>query len=455
MKSILPKVAIIGRPNVGKSTLFNRLVGKQLALVHDIPGVTRDRRESNAKLGDLKFNIIDTAGLDDTQDDELSTRMWEQTLEAIKSTDIILFVIDARAGVTGLDEHFANIVRKANKPVVLVANKAEKELSINIIGESAKLGLGDIVGISAAHGQGLVDLFDSLKNYFDVFKDNKIIDDKKDETNTEKALQMAIIGRPNVGKSTLINYLLDEDRLLTADYPGVTRDSISVDWSYKGRNIKLVDTAGMRRKSNIKEKLEKLSVKDGLRAVQYAQITILILDHETPLAKQDAVIANRAIEEGRILIIAINKWDLITNKEEYIDEIRYKLSKTLTQVKGIPCIPISAKTGKNVEKLLDQTLDVYDLWNTRVPTAKLNKWLENIVSYHPPPIVGRSRLRIKYISQIKTRPPTFILFTSKSKDVPDSYIRYLLNDLRETFKLPGVPIRISVKSSENPYKQKK
>jgi len=454
MKSSLPKVALIGRPNVGKSTLFNRLVGKQLALVHDLPGVTRDRREGRAKLGDLKFDVIDTAGLDDVQEDELSTQMWTQTSAALEEADIILFIIDVRAGLTVLDEYFAHIVRKTNKPVILVANKAEKETSASISGEAARLGLGDVVPISAAHGQGMADLYDALKPYMDSFEGNADENTIIETDLTDKPLQVTIIGRPNVGKSTLINYLLGQERLVTADQPGVTRDAIAVDWQYKGRPIKLIDTAGMRRKAHVQDKLEKLAYQDALRAVRYAQITILLLDHETPLAKQDAIIANQAIEEGRILLIAVNKWDLVEEKKKYLDDVIYKLSKTLPQVKGIPCIPITAKTGANVEKLLDQALQIYDLWNTRLSTGRLNRWLQDIVSYHPPPIVGRTRLRIKYISQIKTRPPTFVLFTSKSKEIPESYIRYLLNDLRKTFQLPGVPIRIHVRSSDNPYIKK-
>lgn len=448
----LPTVAIIGRPNVGKSTLFNRLVGKKLALVDDMPGVTRDRREGDARLGDLRFKIVDTAGLDDARDSEMAARMWDQTLIAVREADVILFMIDARAGVTSLDAHFAGLIRRANKPVVLAANKAEQQLSMSTVGESAGLGLGEVVALSAAHGQGLADLFEALQPHLDAAPRQKALPQLETD---EKAIQVAIIGRPNVGKSTLINHLLKEERLLTADMPGVTRDSISIDWQYKGRPIKLVDTAGMRRRANVQEKLEKLAVQDGLRAVQYAHITILILDHETPLAKQDAIIANRAIDEGRILIIALNKCDLMGDVPAQLDEMQYKLGKMLPQVKGVPCMAISAKTGKNVDKLLDAAMKTYDLWNTRVSTGQLNRWLNQVTSYHPPPLVGRTRLRIKYASQVKTRPPTFVLFASKSNDVPESYLRYLLNSLRETFNLPGVPVRLLVRSSDNPYASQK
>ena len=438
------KVAIIGRPNVGKSTIFNRLVGKKLALVHDLPGVTRDRREAEASIGDLNFTIIDTAGLDDGEQDELSQAIWQQTEIAIKDCSVLLFVIDALAGVTPLDKHYAALARKSGKPTILLVNKAEGGALHAIFGEAATLGLGEAIAFSAEHGEGLVDLFQAIDPLFDSPQES-------DESSTEPPLQLAIVGRPNVGKSTLINKLIKEERLLTADQPGVTRDAIAVDWIYNNRSIKLIDTAGMRRRSKVDNKIEKIAVSDALRAVDYAQVVVLVLDHESPMAKQDAIIASRVIEEGRVLVIAINKWDLIENKDKYLKDVEHKLSHVLPQVKGVPCVPISALKGKNLTKLLDQVFGMYDIWNQRVSTAKLNAWLDDIVAYHPPPLAGRNRIKFKYMTQIKTRPPTFVLFVSKPTEVPKSYLRYLQNALREAFNFPGVPLRLMVKSQKNPY----
>jgi GTPase len=440
------RVAIVGRPNVGKSTLFNRLVGKKLALVHDMPGVTRDRREHPARLGDLRFNIIDTAGLDEGEGDELSLAIWSQTRRVFDDCDVILFVLDAIDGVTRLDEHYADMLRRTNKPIIVLLNKAERGQIHAVLGEATALGLGEAVAISAEHGEGLADLYQVLLPYVEGAAEEVEV-----EEDATAPLQLAIVGRPNVGKSTLINKLINEDRLLTADMPGVTRDSISVDWEYQGRKIKLVDTAGIRKKARVDDKLEKLSVADALRSVNFAHVVVLVLDHETPLSKQDAIIANRVIDEGRVLMIAINKWDLIDNKEEYLKDVYHTLSHVLPQVRGVPCIPISAKLGKHLNKLMDEVFHMYDVWNQRVSTAKLNKWLEHTISYHPPPVSGRNRIRFKYMTQIKTRPPTFALFVSKPTEVPDSYMRYLTNSLRETFEFPGVPLRILIKTQENPY----
>ncbi|MBP6985677.1 MAG: ribosome biogenesis GTPase Der [Alphaproteobacteria bacterium] len=446
---MIKKVAIVGRPNVGKSTLFNRLVGKRLALVHDLPGVTRDRREHPARLADLRFNIIDTAGLDDGEEDELSIAIRNQTQRVFKDCDVLLFVVDAITGITPLDEHYADMVRRMNKPIIVLVNKAERGQIHNVIGEAAALGLGDAIAISAEHGEGLVDLYQAL---LPLLGEESFDTGEKIAFDDERApLQLAIVGRPNVGKSTLINKLIKEDRLLTADMPGVTRDSITIDWEYNGRRMKLIDTAGIRKRSNVVSQLEKLSVQDALHSVDFAHVVVLVLDHETPLSKQDAIIANKVIDEGRVLIIAINKWDLIPEKEEYLKEVQYKLGHILPQIKGVPCIPISAKMGKNLPKLLDEVFNMYDLWNQRIPTAKLNKWLEETIAFHPPPIAGRSRIKFKYMTQVKTRPPTFVIFVSKPTEVPDSYMRYLQNVLRNDFDLPGVPLRIMVKSQENPY----
>ncbi|MBL0942063.1 MAG: ribosome biogenesis GTPase Der [Alphaproteobacteria bacterium] len=441
----MSSIAIIGRPNVGKSTLFNRLIGKKLALVHDLPGVTRDRRYAKGRLSDLAFNLIDTAGLDNPKSDELTKKMWEQTQYAIAEADILICVVDARAGITSLDRYYADLIRKANKPVILLANKCEGSSKLHVLGDANNLGLGEAIPFSAAHGEGLVELFEALKLYIKPQEKTCIKDD------SEKHLQLAIVGRPNVGKSTLINSLIQEERLLTADQPGVTRDSIAIDWEYKGRLMRLIDTAGMRKRSNVTSKLEEMAVHDALRAVDFAQIVLLVLDHETPLAKQDVTIANKVIDEGRVLMIAINKWDLIKNQKTYLEDIKHKLSHILPQIKGIPCIPISALKGKNLEKLLDSIFEMYDLWNKRISTGQLNRWLQHVTQYHPPPLAGHSRIKIKYLTQVKTRPPTFTMFASKPEELPDTYIRYLQNALREDFKLPGIPIRIQVKSGKNPY----
>lgn len=443
----LRSIAILGRPNVGKSTLFNRLAGKNLALVHDLPGVTRDRRHARGRLSDLCFNLIDTAGLDDPKADELTKRMWEQTQYAIAEADILLFVIDVRAGITPLDRHYANLIRRSGKPVILLANKCEGHNKLHVLGEANTLGLGEAIAFSAAHGEGLVELFEALKVYIEPQEKVK----GKDMDAKENPLQLAIVGRPNVGKSTLINKLIQEERLLTADEPGVTRDSIAIDWDYKGRALRLIDTAGMRRKTNVISKLEGMAVQDALRAVDFAQIVLLVLDHETPLAKQDVVIANKVIEEGRVLMIAINKWDLVKDQKKYLADIEHKLSHILPQIKGIPCLPISALKGKNLDKMLDAIFKMYDLWNKRISTGQLNRWLQHVTERHPPPLAGHMRIKIKYITQIKTRPPTFALFASKAEELPDTYVRYLQNSLRDDFKLPGIPIRIQVRSGKNPY----
>ncbi len=449
-------VAILGRPNVGKSTLFNRLVGKRLAIVDDTPGVTRDRREGEAHLGDLDFTIIDTAGLEDAYDDSLEGRMREQTDMALEIADVAMLVIDARAGVMPLDQHFAKWLRGVDIPIILIANKCEGFAAEGGRLEGYKLGLGDPLPISAEHGEGMSDLYSALQPYHDEIKaaDEKLLEENleaEDENDENAPLQLAIVGRPNVGKSTLINRLIGEERMLTGPEAGVTRDAIGVNWEYKNRPIKLIDTAGLRRKSKITTKLENLSAADTMRSIRYAQVVVLLLDANDMLEKQDLTIARNVINEGRSLIIAANKWDAVENREEALGKLKDRLMTSLPQVKGIPIVTLSALTGRSTDKLLPAVMRAYDIWNQRIPTAKLNDWLEMMTEAHPPPLVAGRRLKIRYMTQAKTRPPTFILFVSKPVDMPDSYIRYLMNALRDDFKLPGVPLRLEMRKRKNPY----
>ena len=461
------RIAIIGRPNVGKSTLFNRLVGKKIAIVDDIAGVTRDWRAMPARLADLKFDIIDTAGLLGFEHDTLFKQIEAQTEEVLKTADLILFVVDGREGLVANDE---NLVRKLRKkfqtPMVLIANKCENQKTIDALGDFYRLGIGEPVAVAAEHGIGLGDLYDVLKEhslslgedqeamgYHDDEEEAPFDPDADPEDLTAHTLNLAIIGRPNAGKSTLINALLGQERLLTGDMPGVTRDAIHLDWTYEGRKIQLVDTAGMRRKSRINKRLERLSVSDSLKAIRYAEVTVLVLDAQTPLEKQDLTIAEHVINEGRSLVIAVNKSDLM--KGDFLSELRKRLLYVLPQVKGIPCISISAKNGKNLDKLMQTVFAQEELWNTRIGTSLLNQWLAETISHHPPPLAGGTRIRLKYMTQIKTRPPTFVLFISKPAELLESYLRYLLNKLREDFDLPGVPIRFQVRKGKNPYDTKK
>lgn len=441
-------VAIIGRPNVGKSTLFNRLVGKKLALVDDTPGVTRDRREGEARIGSLKFKIIDTAGLEESFDDSLEGRMRQQTEMALAEADVALMLIDARSGVTPLDEHFGNWIRKAPIPVILAANKAEGKSGEHGLLESYKLGLGDPIALSAEHGEGMGELFDALLPFEE--KTAQI----EDAEEAEKPLQLAIVGRPNAGKSTLVNYLIGEDRMLTGPEAGVTRDAIAVEWEFEGRAIKLVDTAGLRKKARVQKKLEKLSVADSLRVIKMAEVVVLMVDAELTFEKQDLTIASHVIEEGRALVLAVNKWDTVRDRQGALKLIRDRLSISLPQVRGIPIVTLSARTGRGVEKLLPKVLEIYELWNTRISTAKLNRWLEHMLEQHPPPMAKGRRLKIRYMTQVKARPPTFSLFMSSRGELPESYLRYLVNGLREDFDLPAVPIRISPRTGKNPYAKK-
>ncbi|GGF25008.1 GTPase Der [Aliidongia dinghuensis] len=455
--------AIIGRPNVGKSTLFNRLVGQRLALVDDLPGVTRDRREGKARLGDIEFRVIDTAGLEDVTDQSLAGRMREQTERAIDDADVVLMVIDARAGVTPMDRHFADLLRRRSVPVLLVANKSEGKGGIAGAYESFELGLGDPIAISAEHGEGLSDLFDALVPYAGEPVDAaegaladapSAADGEAVEDDPAKPIQLAIVGRPNVGKSTLINRLLGEDRLLTGPEAGITRDSIAIEWAWRGRPIKLIDTAGLRRKSVIEHKLEKLSVADTLRAIRFAELVVLVVDATQMLEKQDLTIARMIEDEGRSIVLAVNKWDLIENKPAALEKLRDRLQISLPQLQGLTCIPVSGATGAGLDKLMKAGLDAHAVWNRRIPTPKLNRWLAEVQERHPPPLVDGRRLRLRYMTQANTRPPTFALFSSKPGELPDSYRRYLVNLMRETFDMPGTPIRVMLRKGANPYADK-
>jgi len=458
--------AIIGRPNVGKSTLFNRLVGQRLALVDDLPGVTRDRREGKARLGDIEFRIIDTAGLEDVRDQSLAGRMREQTERAIDDADVVMMVIDARIGITPMDRHFAELLRRRAVPVILVANKSEGKAGLAGAYESFELGLGDPIAISAEHGEGLSDLFDALEPFADrpVEADEfpepapvrGDIDFEEDGTTDDptKPIQLAIVGRPNVGKSTLINKLLGEERLLTGPEAGITRDSIAIEWAWHGRAIKLIDTAGLRRKSVIEHKLEKLSVADTLRAIRFAELVIMVVDATQMLEKQDLTIARMIEDEGRSIVLAINKWDLIENKPAALEKLRDRLAVSLPQCQGILCIPCSGATGMGLEALMKAGMDAHATWNRRIGTPKLNRWLAEIQERYPPPLVAGRRLRLRYMTQANTRPPTFALFSSKPGDLPDSYRRYLVNLMRETFDLPGTPIRVMLRKGNNPFADK-
>lgn len=465
-------LVIVGRPNVGKSTLFNRLVGRRLALVHDRPGVTRDRREGEGHLADLTFRVIDTAGLEDSDTGTLEGRMREQTERAVADADVALMVIDARAGVTPIDEYFADLLRRGSTPIILAANKCEGNAAQAGLYEAFSLGLGEPIALSAEHGQGLNELYDALLPFnkpsdrsgdapdqpvdqdVEAFEEDGEGELELDE-GPERPLQLAIVGRPNTGKSTLVNRLLGEDRVLTGPEPGVTRDAIPIDWEYEGRPVRLVDTAGLRKKAKVNDVVEKLSALDTLRAVDLAEVVVLVLDADAILDKQDLTIASRVIEEGRALIIAVNKWDVATDRKESLLQLQEKLAKSLTQVRGVPTITMSAKTGSRVSTLMETVFKTREIWNTRVPTAALNQWLDDVTQKHPPPLSKQKRrIKLRYITQAKARPPTFILFTSRPVDLPTSYHRYLMNDLRDTFGFDGVPLRLHVRKPDNPYDPK-
>ena len=438
-------VAIVGRPNVGKSTLFNRLVGRRHALVDDSPGVTRDRREGEAALGPLRFTVIDTAGLVEAAPDSLEARMLEQTHLAAEAADVSLLMIDGRAGVTPDDRYFAAAMRKLGRSAILVVNKCEGKAGQDGLFDAYSLGMGDPVAVSAEHGQGMSELYDALGPYGGALEET-------DQAAADKPLQLAIVGRPNAGKSTLLNCLVGEERTVTGPEPGITRDAIAVAWSYKGRAIKLVDTAGMRRRAKVVARLEQMSVTDTLRVIRMAEFVLLLLDADMALERQDLSIARLVVEEGRGLIIVINKWDMVARgRRALLKCIDQRLADSLPQNRGVPVVPLSALHGEGVDKLLPKVFKTYETWNKRVSTGRLNRWLEGVVAAHPPPMAGGRRIKLRYMTQIKARPPTFALFVSRPKALPDAYQRYLTNQLRDAFKLDGVPIRLLLRAGKNPY----
>ena len=445
----LPTVAIVGRPNVGKSTLFNRLVGKRLALVDDRPGVTRDRREGEAKLLGLDFRVIDTAGFEDEDPQTLPGRMRQQTEAAVREADAALFMIDGREGVTPLDEEIARWLRAESTPVVVVANKAEGRSGQEGAYEAYRLGLGDPIAISAEHGEGVADLFAALRPLVEI--EGSEPNDGMDEEDPDRPLSLAIVGRPNAGKSTLVNQMLGQDRMITGPEAGITRDSIAINWEWNGRAVKLVDTAGLRKRAKIEDKLEKLSAADTRRAIDYAEVVVLLLDATRGLEAQDLKIASQVIEEGRSLIIALNKWDVAENASSLFNGVKAALDEGLAQLRDVPLLTVSAKTGKGIDTVLKVAFELREQWTRRVPTGELNRWFEDAIDTNPPPAPKGQRIKLRYITQVKTRPPTFVVFGNRTDELPESYRRYLLNAMRRDLKLGPVPLRLEFRGRTNPF----
>ena len=449
----LPTVAIVGRPNVGKSTLFNRLVGRKLALVDDRPGVTRDRREGEATLLGLDFRVIDTAGYEDEDPETLPGRMRAQTVAAVKEADVALFLFDARAGLTPLDEEIGRWLRSETTPVVLAGNKAEGKAGESGIMEAYALGFGEPIAMSAEHGEGVVDLFEHIRPYVER-------EEGEEEEESEGPLKLAIVGRPNAGKSTLINRILNQERLITGPEAGITRDSIAIDWEWQAPDgqrhpVRLIDTAGMRKKAKVEDKLEKLSVADARRAVDFAEVVVLLLDGTRGLEAQDLRIADNVLQEGRALIVAINKWDVAEGPSALFNGIKGALDEGLSQARGVPLLTVSGMTGKGIDQLLGAAMEVREIWSKRVSTGQLNRWFEEAVERNPPPAPGGKRIKLRYITQVNTRPPSFVLFGTRVDQLPDSYLRYLINGIRKELGFGAVPVRLSARASRNPFDKDK
>ena len=438
-------VAILGRPNVGKSTLFNRLVGRKLALVDDQPGVTRDRREGEARLGDLRFRVFDTAGLDEARKDTLEARMSAQAETAIDEADLVFFVIDARAGITPTDREFADRVRRRGKPVVLVANKAEGRSSGLQLYEAFELGFGDPLPISAEHGEGMDLLYDAIAPYAEQDET------KEGEDRGDGPLRLAIIGQPNAGKSTLVNAILGEERMLTGPEAGITRDAISSDFEWKGQKIRLWDTAGIRRKSKVVGKIEKLAVSDALRAIRFAECVVVLIDASLTIERQDLALCSLVAQEGRAIVLGLSKWDLVEEKQKTLKAVMSDLEDVLPEIRGVPVVTLSAKQERGLDKLLQAVMEAMERWNRRIPTSQVNRWLETAIERNPPPAPSGRRIKIRYATQASTRPPTFAIFGNQLSKMPESYTRYLMNGLRKDFDLPGVPIRFSLRGGKNPF----